>query len=170
MRKLFLGTAIGLLFGLLVSNGIPRVHAAVNTQIVNLATDVFGILPAANLPTFGVTVDNVTADSYAIACGTSLVNSDNGHLKVFTNSSANAVTIFQAGSTGCAYAPNFVVGGIVATGAGTVTITPSTSQINKNGGAYGSSTTVAATNSFRIFTDVSTSGCSTNGCWDLLEP
>jgi hypothetical protein len=138
------------------------------TQKVNLATDVFGTLPAANLPVFGVTVDNVTGTSYSIACGTTLGTTDNGHLKVFSNAGAIAVSIFKANT--CTYAPTFVVAGYSTSGAGTITITPTTSQISKNGGAYGSTATVSAGGSFRLFVDIVSSGCSTNGCWDLLVP
>lgn len=138
------------------------------TQKVNLATDVFGILPVANLPTFGVTVDSVTGTSYAIACGTTLGTTDNGHLKVFSNTGSIGVSIFKAST--CTYAPTFVMGGYSTSGAGTITITPTTSQISKNGGAYGSTATVSAGGSFRIFLDIVSSGCSTNGCWDLLVP
>jgi|ERR1700734_83611 len=141
-----------------------------SVQKLNLATDTFGILPAVQLPTFGVSTDNVTASSYAIACGTSISNSDNGHLKVFSNTGSIAVTVFQAGTTGCAYAPAFGIAGVSTSGAGTITITPTTSQINKNGGSYGSTQTITAGQSFRMFTDVSSSGCATNGCWDLLVP
>ena len=138
------------------------------TQKVNLATDVFGTLPAANLSTFGVTVDSITGTSYTITCGTTLGTTDNGHMKVFSNAGAIAVSIFKANT--CTYAPTFVMGGFSTSGAGTITITPTTSQISKNGGAYGPTATVSAGSSFRIFVDIVSSGCSTNGCWDLLVP
>lgn len=140
------------------------------TQKVNLATDVFGILGTGNLPTFGVTTDAISTSTYGITCGSSLANTDNGHFKVFSNTGSIAVTIFEAGTSGCSYAPTFVMAGLTTSGAGTLTITPTTSTIGKNGSSYASSQTVAAGNSFRIFTDVASSGCSTNGCWDLLVP
>lgn len=157
------------LFGFLAAAALVLLIGAQGpVNKVNLATDVFGILPAMNLPTSGIETDNVTADSYAIACGTSLSNTDNVHLKVFSNSGSIAVTLFKA--TTCAYAPNFVMAGLATSGAGTITITPTTSEINENGGSYGSTATISASGSFRLFVDLSSSGCSTNGCWDLLVP
>ena len=155
---------------ILVAGAIPspKANPTGPTQKVNLATDVFGILPVANLPVFGVSVDSVTANTYAIACGTSLANSDNGHLKVFSNTGSIAVSIFKV--TTCTYAPNFVVAGLATSGAGTITITPTTSEISTNGAAYTTTATITAGESFRIFTDIVSSGCSTNGCWDLLQP
>ena len=147
---------------------IPLIARQQNVNLVNLATDVFGILPAANLPTFGIKTDNVTTTTYTIACGTSLANSDNGHLKVFSNTGSIAVTLFKAST--CTYAPNFVMGGLSTSGAGTVTITPTTSQISTNGAAYTTTGSITAGESFRLFTDFSSSGCSTNGCYDLLVP
>lgn len=158
MRKLY-----GALILLVLS--IPLIARQNNVNLVNLATDVFGILPANNLPVFGVPVDNVTGTTYTVACGTSLANSDNLHWKLFSNSGAIAVTLFKQST--CTYAPNFTLQGSTTSGSGTVTITPTTSQISKNGGAYGSSATIAPGQSFRMVADISSSGCSTNGCWDL---
>jgi hypothetical protein len=58
----------------------------------------------AQLPGLGVTIDAVTATSYTVACGNQLSNSDALHMKLFSNASSIAVSLFQAGTCGaCGY-------------------------------------------------------------------
>jgi hypothetical protein len=99
-----LGTATTVLHG--------NASAAPTYAAVNLATDVSGTLP--------VPINAQTGASYTIA------STDDGKLVTTSNASAIAVTLPQA--TG-SFAAGFVFG-ITNIGAGTATITPTTSTIN----------------------------------------
>jgi len=153
-------------FGWISSNSSVRPAAAQTVQQINLATQAFGILPIASLPALGVPLATVTGTTFTVACGTTLGTSDNTRVKYFNNTGAIAVTLFQAGT--CTWASAFVWGGITDTGAGTLTITPTTSTIGKNGGAQGATLAIAAASTFTIYTDTTTSGCTSNGCWDAV--
>ena len=118
------------------------------------------------LPGMGVVTDSVTASSYTVACGNNTANSDDTHFKLFSNATSTAVTLFEAGA--CPWSPSFTINLGAATGAGAVTVTPTTSTIGTVGGTQGASLTINAGQAYFIYTDVSTSSCSTNGCYDAL--
>lgn len=113
-----------------------------------------------SLSPLGVPVDDLTATPYTLAC------SDGGREKKFDSASAVAVTFPKAGSCSSPSQPNFVVV-IAASGAGTVTITPTTSTIGKIGSSQGSSFALTQGQVGLVYTDTSTSGCGANGCWDV---
>jgi hypothetical protein len=93
-------------------------------------------------PTFaalGIIPRTVSGTTGAILCDTGTATQDRGNLVVFTSGSAVAVTVPQAGSTGCG--SNFAFK-VLVEGAGTVTFTPTTSTVTY---CTGSACTSAAT-------------------------
>jgi len=119
------------------------------------------------LPGMGVQVDAVTGTSLTPACGNVTSNTDGVHFKLFSNAGAIAVTLFKAGS--CSWSPNFAIGLGSTSGAGTITVTPTTSTIGVVGGTQGATLTITAGQVYFIYTDISTASCATNGCYDAVQ-
>ncbi|MGH9682166.1 MAG: hypothetical protein ACRD4S_00930 [Candidatus Acidiferrales bacterium] len=109
----------------------------------------------------GVPLDNVTGATYTIVCA------DDVRHKLFSSATAVAVTLFQANTCSAPAQPNFTL--VVSVGgAGSVTITPTTSTIGKVGSAQ-AATLVLTTGQYAfIYTDTVSTGCTTNGCYDAL--
>lgn len=119
------------------------------------------------LPGMGVALDSVTGTSYVVACGNRPSTSDSAHMKLMSNAGSIGITLFKAGT--CAWAPNFTFAVAGMTGSGTITITPTTSTIGAIGGSQSTTLAITAGQVYFIYTDVSTSTCVTNGCWDAVR-
>lgn len=116
---------------------------------------------ATTLAPGGVPVDNVTGTTYTVLCA------DDVRHKLFSSATAVAVTLFPANSCASPAQPSFTM--VVSVGgAGSVTITPTTSTIGKVGGTQAASLLLTTGQYAFLYTDTVSSGCTTNGCYDAL--
>lgn len=144
----------------LVRGASALIRLPVNTSAVpEVNTSVNG---ATSLSAGGVQWISVTGTSYTVLCA------DNLGAKMFTNTAAVGVTLFQANSCSSPSVPNFAFE-VASQGNGSsqagVTITPTTSTIAFVGGTQGASITVNFKQVVFIYTDTASSGCTTNGCY-----
>lgn len=108
----------------------------------------------------GVPLDTVTGTTYTVAAG------DNQHVKAFSNAGSIAVALPAVGTLTDG---NFAVKIEVLSGAGTLTVTPTTSTIALNGGSQTASISLTAGQSATIYSDKSSSACVTNGCYWAIQ-